>query len=158
MRREAAMSDRNSIPLDNQLCFAIYSTEIAVHRLFKPLLDAYGVTYPQYLVLCVLWERDSRTISAIADRLFLEASTITPLVQRLERAGFVGRVRSPEDERRVFVRLTRKGLALAPEMNCLAGALQARSGMSGAQILSLNEKLKSFRDSLANGVADRKTG
>jgi MarR family transcriptional regulator, organic hydroperoxide resistance regulator len=158
MRREAAMPDRNSIPLDNQLCFALYSTEIAVHRLFKPLLDARGITYPQYLVLCVLWERDGRTISAISDRLFLEASTITPLVQRLERAGLVARDRSPEDERQVFVRVTKKGLALASEMNCLAGALQARSGMSAAQILSLNEKLKSFRDTLADGVDNRKTG
>ncbi len=151
------MPDQNSIPLDNQLCFALYSTEIAVHRLFKPLLDASGITYPQYLVLCVLWERNARTISGIAERLFLEASTITPLVQRLERAGFVARERGPEDERQVFVCLTERGSALAPEMSCLAGALQARSGMSAVQILSLNEKIKSFREALSNAVDDGET-
>jgi DNA-binding MarR family transcriptional regulator len=149
--------DRNSIPLDSQLCFALYSTEIAVGRLFKPLLDACGITYTQYLVLCTLWEKDARTVSSIAERLLLEPSTITPLAKRLEHAGFVLRDRNPEDEREVFVRLTEKGAALAPEMNCLAGALQAHSGLSPEQILSLNEKVKSFRDALARGATSPKT-
>src|ERR1700754_1554145 len=93
------------LPLDAQLCFSLYSTSIAINRLYKPMLDSLGLTYPQYLVLSVLWEKDGRTISAIADRLALEPSTITPLVKRLEAAGFVERQRNAKDERVVNVTL-----------------------------------------------------
>ena len=84
------------LPLDAQLCFSLYSTSIAINRLYKPMLDSLGVTYPQYLVLSTLWERDGQTISAIADRLALEPSTITPLMKRLEAAGFVAAQAQPE--------------------------------------------------------------
>src|ERR1700709_798647 len=82
-----------------QLCFSVYSTSIAINRLYKPMLDPLGLTYPQYLVLGALWEEDGQTIGAIADRLSLESSTITPLVKRLEAAGFVSRHRNTADER-----------------------------------------------------------
>ena len=103
------MTAPNPIPLDSQLCFSLYGASIAINRTYKPMLDALGVTYPQYLVLSALWETDGQTITAIADRLALEPSTITPLMKRLEQAGFVGRQRNPEDERQVEVRLTAKG-------------------------------------------------
>ena len=97
------------LPLDGQLCFSIYSASIAIQRVYKPMLDELGVTYTQYLVLSALWERDGLTIGAIADRLALEPSTITPAVKRLEAAGFVARQRSTTDERQVQVHLSRKG-------------------------------------------------
>src|SRR5258705_5101758 len=96
----------DSIPLEDQLCFSLYATTIAINRAYKPMLDSLGITYPQYLVLSTLWEEDKRTITAIADRLALEPSMITPLVKRLEAAGFVGRRRNPADQRQVHVRLT----------------------------------------------------
>jgi DNA-binding MarR family transcriptional regulator len=123
-----------SLPLESQLCFGLYSAVIAVNRAFKPLLDARGITYPQYLVLCTLWEQNERLVSAIADRLSLDSSTITPLIKRLEQAKFVERRRNPKDERQVVVRLTAK--------------LQERTGMAANQILSLNERVKSFRKAL----------
>ena len=82
------MADTRTLPLDSQLCFSIYSTSIAIHRAYKPMLDELGVTYTQYLVLSALWEVDGLTITAIADRLVLEPSTITPAVKRLETGAF----------------------------------------------------------------------
>src|SRR5215216_635360 len=96
---------RDKLPLDSQLCFSLYAATIAVNRTYKPILDRLGLTYPQYLVLSTLWEEDGLAISAIADRLSLESSTITPLVKRLESAAFVTRQRNPKDERQVLVSL-----------------------------------------------------
>ena len=93
-------------PLDEQLCFTLYATSIAVTRMYKPMLDRMGITYPQYLVLAALGERDGLTVGAIADRLALESSTVTPPIKRMEQAGLVERRRSKEDERQVNVFLT----------------------------------------------------
>ncbi|MDB5457738.1 MAG: MarR family transcriptional regulator [Caulobacter sp.] len=136
------------IPLDSQLCFSIYATTLAINRTYKPMLDALGLTYPQYLVLSALWEGDGQTIGAIGERLSLEPSTITPLVKRLELAGFVGRLRNPADERQVQVRLTAKGAALRAETGCLTEALLRRSGMSVDQIIALNGQVQALRDAL----------
>ena len=100
------------LSLDSQLCFSLYAASMAVNRTYKPLLDQLGLTYPQYLVLSTLGEQDELAVSAIADRLSLESSTITPLVKRLESAGLLTRRRNPQDERQVIVRLTAKGRAL----------------------------------------------
>jgi DNA-binding MarR family transcriptional regulator len=140
----------DSIPLENQLCFSLYATTIAINRAYKPMLDSLGITYPQYLVLSALWEEDGRTITAIADRLALEPSTITPLVKRLEAAGFVDRLRNPADERQVQVRLTAKGQAMRAETKCLADTLLERSGMTADQIMKLNGKIQSLRDALVS--------
>ena len=98
--------------LDEQLCFALYSASMAINRAYKPMLDKLGITYPQYLVLSTLWEKDGKTIGAIALRLALEPSTVTPLVKRLEAAGLMTRKRNVSDERQVFVNLTQKGKAM----------------------------------------------
>jgi DNA-binding MarR family transcriptional regulator len=139
----------DSIPLENQLCFSLYATTLAINRAYKPLLDSLGITYPQYLVLSALWEEDGRTITAIADRLALEPSTITPLVKRLEAAGLVGRLRNPADERQVQVRLTAKGKALRAETGCLSDALLERSGMTADQLMKLNRSVRSLREAIA---------
>src|SRR6202521_5867464 len=98
--------------LGNQLCFAIYSTAHAFNRVYKPLLDRLGLTYPQYLVMLVLWEGDGLTVKEIGERLFLDSGTLTPLLKRLEAAGRVHRTRDHADERQVRVTLTDAGRAL----------------------------------------------
>lgn len=141
-------SPSEPLPLDAQLCFSLYSTTIAINRLYKPMLDSLGVTYPQYLVLGTLWEGDGQTIGAIADRLALEPSTITPLMKRLEAAGFVSRQRNPQDERQVQVFLTAKGKALRREASCLTDALLANSKLTIPEMIALNEQVQWLRTAL----------
>ncbi|MDO9712533.1 MarR family winged helix-turn-helix transcriptional regulator [Paracraurococcus lichenis] len=100
------------LDLDEFLCFAIHSTAQAVGRANKPMLDQIGLTYPQYLVMVVLWAEDNQTVGRIGDKLFLESNTLTPLLKRLQAAGYIERSRCPEDERQVRIRLTDKGRAL----------------------------------------------
>jgi len=138
------------LSLDSQLCFSLYGASIAMNRVYKPMLDRLGITYPQYLVLHALWEEDGRTIGVLAERLSLESSTITPLVKRLEAAGFVTRARNPGDERHVHVRLTQRGEDLRAESVCLAEAVFARTGMSYADVQSLTEKVQRLRQALVD--------
>lgn len=137
-----------AMPLDDQLCFSLYATSMAITRAYKPMLDQLGITYPQYLVLHALWEQDARTVGAIADRLALESSTITPLVKRLEAAGFVTRERNPEDERQVQVRLTPRGREMRDDCGCLAEELLVRSGMKGEELGALNREVKTLWQAL----------
>jgi DNA-binding MarR family transcriptional regulator len=137
-----------ALPLDDHLCFAMYSANIAINRLYRPVLDELGITYPQYLVLSALWETDGRTIGEIAERLALESSTITPLVKRLETAGFLGRTRNPDDERQVNVSLTAKGRALREKSKCLTETLLDRSGLPVADMVRLNREVGALRDAL----------
>jgi len=136
------------IPLDNQICFTLYATSMAITRAYKPMLDAMGITYPQYLVLTVLGEEDAMTIGAVAGRLALESSTVTPLVKRLEQAGLVTRQRSQVDERQVQVRLTEAGRALLVQSNCLGETLIARSGMTAEGVEALNRQVQALRGAL----------
>jgi len=144
------MMKSTKLHLDDQLCFSLYAATIAVNRTYKPMLDAFGLTYPQYLVLSTLWEEDRLAISAIADRLSLESSTITPLVKRLESAGYLTRERNPKDERQVIVSLTGKGQSLREETACLTDTLLDRSGMTPEQLIKLNGKVRKLRAALAN--------
>jgi DNA-binding MarR family transcriptional regulator len=138
----------DDLPLDDHLCFAMYSANIAINRLYRPVLDELGITYPQYLVLSALWETDGRTIGEIAERLALESSTITPLVKRLEIAGFLGRSRNPDDERQVNVSLTAEGRALRLKSKCLTETLLDRSGLPVADLVRLNKEVGGLRDAL----------
>ena len=137
------------LPLDSQLCFSLYGASMAISRTYKPMLDALGLTYPQYLVMSALWEQDDQTIGAIATRLALEPSTITPLVKRLEAAGFLTRHRNPADERQVNVRLTTSGEALHVKTGCLTEALLEKSGLKPADLIDLNARVQALRDALA---------
>ncbi len=139
--------------LDNQLCFSLYAASIAMSRVYKPMLDKVGITYPQYLVLHALWDADDRTIGALADRLALESSTITPLVKRLEAAGFVTRARDPDDERHVRVRLTEKGDTLRGESACIGEAVLERTGLSLDQAMGLTGQMHDLRASLSKPLA-----
>lgn len=135
--------------LDNQLCFSLYGASIAMGRVYKPMLDKLGITYPQYLVLHALWEQDSRTIGAIAERLSLESSTITPLVKRLAVAGLVTRERDPADERSVRVTLTEQGRSLRKDSECVAESVFAKTGLTAAQIAVLTGQIQTLRRALA---------
>lgn len=132
-------------PLDDQLCFALYAANMAVQRTYKPMLDQLGLTYPQYLALHVLWEEDGRTIGAIAQRLGLESSTVTPLIKRLEASGQVMRERDPQDERQVRVRLTPAGCALRDQCGCLGEEIIARSGMAVDDLTALRGEVRALR-------------
>ncbi len=116
------------LALANMICFAVYSAGHAFTRAYKPLLDALGLTYPQYLVMIVLWEEDGQTVGQIGQRLLLDSSTLTPLLKRLESAGYVRRERNPADERQVRIRLTdpgqelhRQALKIPTAMVCACG-------------------------------------
>jgi DNA-binding MarR family transcriptional regulator len=146
--KETTMAAAPTLPLDSQLCFSIYSTSIAIHRVYKPMLDELGVTYTQYLVLSALWEKDGLTITAIADRLALEPSTITPAVKRLESAGFVTRRRNASDERQVQVYLRAKGADLHTKTGCLTETLLRRSGFTVPEMIELNRKVQLLRDGM----------
>ncbi|MFS0772917.1 MarR family winged helix-turn-helix transcriptional regulator [Sphingomonas sp. 1P08PE] len=137
------------LPLDRQLCFSLYAASLAINRLYKPMLDRLGITYPQFLVLGALWDDDDRTVGGIAARLSLESSTVTPLVKRLEVAGFVTRTRDAHDERQVRVALTDSGRALQEECTCLADSLVERSGLSMPDIQRLNRDVQALRTALA---------
>jgi DNA-binding MarR family transcriptional regulator len=127
--------------LDEQICFTLYRTNIAINRTYKPLLDEMGLTYPQYLVLNVLGEEDGRTIGAIAARLALDSSTITPLVKRMEAAGLVERRRSPDNDREVQAWLTEPGRALFARSRCLGESMLERSGLTLPQLDALNRQI-----------------
>lgn len=148
------MSDRpkRPVPLDDQLCYAVYSAGIAIQRAYKPLLDELGLTYPQYLVLNVLWRDDEQTVGSIAGRLALESSTLTPLLKRLESAKLVRRTRNPENERQVVVALTEHGRALESRAGCLGETLLAASGQSPRELGDLNAKVARLRDAIYESI------
>ncbi len=137
------------VPLDNQICFTLYATSMTINRAYKPMLDAMGITYPQYLVLNVLGEDEGATVGAIAQRLSLESSTVTPPIKRLEQAGLVERQRSKVDERQVQVRLTDAGRAILGRSNCLGELMMQRSGLSLEQLNALNQQIQALNAALA---------
>ena len=134
--------------LNDQLCFALYATSIAITRTYKPMLDAMGLTYPQYLVLTVLNEHDGTTIGGIAERLTLKSSTITPPVKRLEQAGLVNRQRSATDERLVQVWLTQAGRTRVIDADCLGTTLTERSGLTPAALKKLGKQVQALQHTL----------
>ena len=128
--------------LDNQLCFALYGAANRMTRLYRPLLDALGLTYPQYLAMLVLWEKSPRTVGELGEALDLDSSTLTPLLKRLEAGGLVERRRDPDDERRVIVALTDKGRALREQAVAIPEKLFCALDMPLEAITALRERLK----------------
>jgi DNA-binding MarR family transcriptional regulator len=140
------------IPLEDQLCYSIYSASMAIQRAYKPLLDEMGLTYPQYLVLNVLWRNDQQTVGVIAHQLGLESSTLTPLLKRLEGVGLVHRERNPDNERQVVVELTEKGRALRTKAGCLGKALLEASGETEQHLAALNAQVRRLRDAIYENI------
>lgn len=134
--------------LDNQVCFALYSASLAMTKLYKPLLDALGLTYPQYVTLLALWERDGLTVSELGERLFLDSGTLTPLLKRLEATGLVARLRDAQDERRVRITLTPQGCALRKRAEDVPRCVLERSQCDVSELQALTRQLISLRDRL----------
>lgn len=141
----------DAMKLDDQLCYALYSASMAVQRAYKPLLDRMGITYPQFLVLNLLWHEGEQNVGSLAEKLALESSTLTPLLKRLESAGLVTRTRNPKNEREVLIATTEAGEALRGEAGCLAERLLAASGTPVEGIIDLNQRVKEFRDRVYAG-------
>jgi DNA-binding MarR family transcriptional regulator len=155
-QEEADMS-ANSLKLDNALCFAIYSANHAITRAYKPRLDKHGLTYPQYLVMLVLWDRDGQTVSSIGDALFLESSTLTPLLKRLEAAGYVRRARDRDDERQVVVHLTQAGKDLRGKLSDLPQHMLKAFGCGREGAERLNADITAVRDSVSQASRKRES-
>ncbi|WP_165190839.1 MarR family winged helix-turn-helix transcriptional regulator [Caulobacter soli] len=144
-----------TLTLDDQLCFSLYGASLAINRAYKPLLDALEITYPQYLVLSALWEVDGQSVGAIAERLGLDSSNVTPLIKRMEAAGLLSRERNPADERQVVVSLTDQGRDMQARSACLGQTLFASAGLGVDKLVQLNKDVQTFRDSVARFVAAR---
>jgi DNA-binding MarR family transcriptional regulator len=138
----------DNLKLDRQLCFAAYSVSQAFNRVYKPGLDQVGLTYPQYLVLLVLWEKDDQMMKHIGEQLHLDSGTLTPLLKRLEVAGIVRRQRDPQDERQVRIILTPKGRSLKEQAAKARHNVVCASGRSAQEIQALRDELIRLRDSL----------
>ena len=140
--------EKNAPDLDSQLCFALYSASLAMGRLYRGLLEELGITYPQYLVMLILWERDALRVSDIGERLFLDSATLTPLLKRLEKAGLVRRVRSLDDERSVVVSLTEAGSTMRDRASQLPQSVGRATCLTGQQMNVLKESLWQLRERL----------
>ena len=140
--------DNETLRLDNQLCFALYSTSLAMTKMYKPMLEAIRLTYPQYLAMLVLWEEDGLTVSEIGERLLLDSGTLTPLLKRMEATGLLVRLRDTEDERRVRVKLTDAGNSLRVQAAKIPPCVRDITGCSVSELHSLSQSIKKFRQRL----------
>ena len=138
----------DTLKLDRQLCFAAYSVSQAFNRVYKPGLDRIGLTYPQYLVLLVLWEQDGQTVNQIGKQLHLDSGTLTPMLKRLEAAGIVRRQRDMQDERQVRISLTAKGSGLKEQAAEARRGVACATGLPAGEIQALRDELMRLRDSL----------
>jgi DNA-binding MarR family transcriptional regulator len=134
--------------LDGQLCFALYSANLAMGKLYRQLLARLDLTYPQYLVMLVLWERDGITVSDLGERLFLDSATLTPLLKRLQAAGLVLRTRGTRDERQVIVTLTDEGRALREKTGDIPVDVFCATGCEIDELVGLKHQLETLRASV----------
>ncbi|MCS3416338.1 MarR family transcriptional regulator [Pseudomonas yamanorum] len=141
-----------SLLLDNQLCFALHSTSLLMTKVYKPLLQALGLTYPQYLAMMVLWEEDGLTVGEISNRLLTDPGSLTPLLKRLEAEGLLSRTRSREDERVVVVELTEAGRALRDKAMDIPQCILGASGLDIEQLRKLQGDLLALRGNLQRSV------
>lgn len=142
------MAKTAALSLANQMCFAVYSTAHALNRVYKPLLDPLGLTYPQYLVMLVLWEDDGLTVKEIGQRLRLDSGTLTPLMKRLQAAGLVRRERDASDERQVRINLTDQGRALREKAEAVPLGLLEATGCTADEAQALRAMFLRLRDRL----------
>lgn len=138
------MSNDEFLKLDNQLCFALYACSRSLTRLYRPLLSKLGITYPQYLVLMVLWEDKKQSVSTLGERLLLDSGTLTPLLKRMEKNGLVQRIRSREDERKVFVQLTDNGEKLKIQAYAVPKQMFCNSGLTMEEFVRVKGDLEAL--------------
>ena len=145
LSKNSSSTSDPALLLDNQLCFALYSTSLTITKLYHPLLADLGLTYPQYLVMLVLWEHDDIMVSALGERLFLDSGTLTPLLKRMEAAGLLRRTRSSVDERRVQIALTAAGQQLKAQAAKVPACVISATHSPVAELMALTEKVQTLR-------------
>ncbi|MBB3655111.1 DNA-binding MarR family transcriptional regulator [Rhizobium sp. BK650] len=145
------MSDQ--LKLNTFICFAVYTASHAFNRVYKPLLDELSLTYPQYLAMVSLWEEDGQTVGGLGEKLFLESSTLTPLLKRLEAAAYIRRERSRQDERVVVLRLTEEGKQLKEKAEAVPGCIIDASGRSRDELARLQAEIIALREALNKSMA-----
>ncbi len=152
IKMKTPLSAADTLQLENQLCFAVYSTNLAINKRYRQWLAPLKLTYPQYLVMLVLWQQDDVTLSQIGEQLFLDSATLTPLLKRLESAGWVLRHRSRDDERQVVITLTTEGRELKEKAKSLPESLRQTLSCSADDIVVLKTQLEQLRQQLNSGI------
>ncbi|MEG5263845.1 MarR family transcriptional regulator [Pseudomonas sp. JDS28PS106] len=147
-----ASASCDELLLDNQLCFALYSTSLMMTKVYKPLLQALGLTYPQYLAMMVLWEQDGLTVGEVSTRLLTDPGSLTPLLKRLEGEGLISRTRSKDDERVVLLHLTEQGRNLQRKALTVPGCILSASGLELPRLKELQDELVKLRASLHDSL------
>lgn len=153
MRMKA--SDKTSaldLKLADFLCFAVYSSNLAFGKAYKPMLERLGLTYTQYITLVVLWEQDNQTVGSLGEKLFLESNTLTPILKKLEAMGYLRRQRDPEDERQVRISLTKEGRKLREE---LTEEGFPQTGLDPDEFVQMQQAIVKLRDNLIRSTKDR---
>ena len=157
---ETTTPDARMLALGQQLCFAIYSAAHAFNRTYKPLLEPHGLTYPQYLVMLALWQRDGLTVKALGEELDLDSGTLSPLLKRLEATGYISRTRDKADERQVIIELTGNGRALKADAFAILAEIGKATGCSletvrglTAELQALTENLKAAQEKAGEGAS-----
>lgn len=138
--------------LENQLCFAVHSAAHAFAQTYRPLLEPLGLTYPQYLVMLLLWEKDDRSVSELGAPLFLDSGTLTPLLKRLQTQGLLNRHRDKDDERVTRITLTDKGRSLAQMARSIPATMLCATDLDLSELASLRDQIKSLRQALHNAA------
>ncbi|MDZ4391697.1 MarR family winged helix-turn-helix transcriptional regulator [Cypionkella sp.] len=142
------METKPALPISEMICFSLYSATHAMQHAYKPLLEALGLTYPQYLALVALWGEDGQTVGQLGQALQLESNTLTPLLKRLEAQGLVARARDAKDERQVRVTLTEAGRDMQARAATIPGCILEKSGMTLAALTALRDQVSALRDQL----------
>ncbi|MFB7138878.1 MarR family winged helix-turn-helix transcriptional regulator [Gottfriedia sp. NPDC056225] len=138
------MNKENQLLLENQLCFSIYACSREITKLYRPILDEIGITYPQYLALLSLWEKDQQTVKELGGTLFLDSGTLTPMLKRMESAGLIYRKRDSSDERKVFITLTEDGKALKEKAYCIPEKFFNESDTTQEEFLTILSQIKAL--------------
>lgn len=147
------MRQKDKNALNDLICFSIYSAGHAMNRVYQPLLKELGLTYPQYLVMVLLWEEDHQSVSDLGDKLYLKSSTLTPLLKRLEKLGHVERRRAKEDERRVHIHLTEQGRALQARALGIPDCIEKATGLTSVEMDRLIAQINGLREQLVDSAS-----
>lgn len=150
----ASQRDDDTFRLADFMCFAVYSANLAYSRVYKPVLEELGLTYPQYVTVVALWDEEQLTVKGLSDKLFLEPSTVTPMLKRLDAMGYVTRTRSSEDERVVHVRLTEAGRKLRDKARELAKVTYEATGLNPDEFRILQRGITNLRSNLMEAAGE----